>query len=128
MLLVTSPKLPDLPFIDADTSLGKRTTQLDLNSEADHKTLASLARDADVFLQAYRPGGLEQKGFGVDDVIRLREGKGVVYASLRAYGWEGPWKDRRGVCSRHPPTHTYVSLNVTLVRFLGANCHGFQSR
>ncbi len=109
MLLVTSPKLPDLPFIDTDTSRGKRTTQLDLTSEADHKTLASLAQDADVFLQAYRPGGLEQKGFGVDDIVRLREGKGVVYASLRAYGWEGPWKDRRGVCFLYSSTYNHFS-------------------
>ncbi len=110
MLLVTSPKLPDLPFIDADTSRGKRTTQLDLTSEADPDTLTSLARDADVFLQAYRTGGLEQKGFGVDDVVRLREGKGVVYASLRAYGWEGPWKDRRGVRSLLSSTRSISHL------------------
>lgn len=55
----------------------------------------SLVTDADVFLQGYRPGGLRDKGFGVDDVVKARPG--IVYASLDAYGWEGPWKDRRGV-------------------------------
>lgn len=51
--------------------------------------------EADVFLQAYRPGGLEEKGFGVQDVVGLREG--IVYAGLRAWGWDGPWAARKGV-------------------------------
>lgn len=95
VLLVTSPKLPALPFLDMDTSRGKRTTKLDLTDPTDRDILAGLAKDADVFLQGYRPGGLRDKGFGVQDVAKLRPG--IVYASLTAYGWNGPWKDRRGV-------------------------------
>ncbi|KAL1950037.1 hypothetical protein VTO73DRAFT_5159 [Trametes versicolor] len=94
VLWVTSPKLPALPNLDVDTSRGKRTTQLDLNETVDHEKFTSLAKDADVFLQAYRPGGLAAKGFSAEDVAKLRPG--IVYASLCAYGWEGPWKDRRG--------------------------------
>ncbi|EPT02104.1 hypothetical protein FOMPIDRAFT_1160610 [Fomitopsis schrenkii] len=94
VLLVTSPKLPALPFLDADTSRGKRATQLDLTSAADRDTLHTLVEGADVFLQAYRPGGLSDKGFGPAHAARARPG--IVYASLTAYGWEGPWKDWRG--------------------------------
>ena len=97
VLLITSPKLPDLPDVDIDTSRGKRTTQLDLAQAEDRSKLQDLVKDADVFLQAYRPGGLADKGFGVADVVAARPG--IVYASLCAYGWNGPWKDRRGVCS-----------------------------
>ena len=96
VLWITSPKLPDLPNLDIDTSRGKRTTQLDLTEAEGRATLAELVKGTDVFLQAYRPGGLAAKGFGVSDVVSARPG--VVYASLCAYGWEGPWKDRRGVC------------------------------
>lgn len=95
MLLITSPRLPALPFLDTDTSRGKRTTQLDLTEKMDREVLSSLVKDADVFLQAYRPGGMAAKGFGVEDVVRTRPG--VIYASLNAYGWDGPWSDRRGV-------------------------------
>lgn len=95
VLLITSPKLPDLPSLDIETSRGKRTTQLDLTLASDRKTLSALANDADVFLQAYRPGGLCEKGFGPESLAKARPG--IVYASLTAYGWEGPWKDRRGV-------------------------------
>ncbi|KAF7983698.1 hypothetical protein HWV62_19623 [Athelia sp. TMB] len=94
VLLLTAPHLPALPLLDADTARGKRAAQLDLRTPAGRDTLAGLVEGADVFLQAYRPGGLAEKGFGVADVVRARPG--IVYASLTAYVWEGPWKDRRG--------------------------------
>ena len=111
MLLITSPNLPALPLLDADTSRGKRTTQLDLTEASDRDTLGSLVRDADVFLQAYRPGGLSDKGFGVGDVVQTRPG--IVYASLTAYGWDGPWKDRRGV--QCPFVSSYLSLTRVVI-------------
>lgn len=95
VLLVTSPKLPSLPSLDVETSRGKRTTQLDLTTAADRDTLVSLAEEADVFLQGYRPGGLAEKGFGVADLARIRPG--IVCANLTAWGWEGPWRHNRGV-------------------------------
>ncbi|KAJ7695749.1 CoA-transferase family III domain-containing protein [Mycena rosella] len=94
VLLVTSPNLPSLPNIDVETSRGKRTTQLDLTLSADREKLKELASSADVFLQAYRPGGLELKGFGSSQLASLRPG--IVVANLTAWGWQGPWKDRRG--------------------------------
>lgn len=95
VLLITSPKLPALPLLDIETSRGKRTTQLDLTSESGRTKLAELVKDADIFLQAYRPGGIDSKGFGVSEVVEAKPG--IVYAGLTAYGWDGPWKGRRGV-------------------------------
>ncbi|KAI0315815.1 CoA-transferase family III domain-containing protein [Amylostereum chailletii] len=94
VLWITSPDLPSLPFLDADTSRGKRTTQLDLNTSPGRATLRALAEDADVFLQAYRPGGLAARGFGPEDVANMRPG--IVYASLSAYPEDSLWKDVRG--------------------------------
>jgi len=88
---VTSPRLPDLPFLDAETSRGKRTTQLDLDAPADAETLRALLRDADVFLQSYRPGGLAERGLGPEDCAALRPG--IVHASLTAFSGGGPWQD-----------------------------------
>lgn len=95
MLLVTSPNLPALPVLDVDTSLGKRTTQLDLLEPSDRETLRGLCKETDVFLQAYRPSGLSKKGFGTHELASLRPG--IICANLTAWGWDGPWKDRRGV-------------------------------
>ncbi|KAK1218876.1 hypothetical protein PQX77_018403 [Marasmius sp. AFHP31] len=126
VLLVTSEKLPGLPGLDVDTSRGKRTTRLnlDLNGEGKgegREKLKELVGDADVFLQAYRPGALEGRGFGVGDVVRMkREGgggggreHGIVCANLCAWGWEGPWKDRRGEAPQFDSlVQTASGLNV----------------
>ncbi|KAF5360363.1 hypothetical protein D9756_004621 [Leucocoprinus leucothites] len=93
-LLITSPKLPALPGLDVDTSRGKRTTQLDLTQSNDRDTLKHLVSEADVFLQAYRPGGLAAKGFSAEELNKMKPG--IISANLCAWGWEGVWKDRRG--------------------------------
>ncbi|TFK39068.1 CoA-transferase family III domain-containing protein [Crucibulum laeve] len=94
VLLVTAPSLPALPLLDTETSIGKHTTQLDLPASQDNEKLKKLAGSADVFLQAYRPGGLEQKGFGVQDLLELNPA--IISANLRAWGWDGVWNGRRG--------------------------------
>ena len=103
MLWITSPHLPSFPALDIDTSRGKRTSQLDLENNDDIERLQSLIDSADVFLQSYRPGALESKGFGVKDVVQRRPG--IVYASLNAYGWDGPWKSKRGVSGLQRRNH-----------------------
>jgi len=93
LLLINSPALPNIEAI-AETSRGKRSAWVDLRQEAGRDTLRRLVRDAQVFLQGYRPGGLAALGFGPDELARLRPG--IVAVSLSAYGPEGPWADRRG--------------------------------
>lgn len=61
-----------------------------------------------------RPHGLEEKGFGVKDVVSMR--RGIVYASLRAYGWTGPWSNRRGVGGKLA-TRMESNLIVPLLQF-----------
>ena len=95
VLWITSPKLHSLPVLDVDTSRGKRAAQLDLNESGSMEMLYSLIKTADVFLQSYRPGGLEERGLGPTDLARLNPG--IIVANLRGYGWEGPWADKRAV-------------------------------
>jgi crotonobetainyl-CoA:carnitine CoA-transferase CaiB-like acyl-CoA transferase len=68
VIWITSPNLPDLPALDRDLGRGKRTVQLDLRSETDCSTLRDIAKDADVFIQGYRPGSLAAKGFSPEDL------------------------------------------------------------
>ena len=51
-------------------------------------------RQADVFVQSYRPGTLAARGFSPEALAELRPG--IVYASLIAWGPSGPWRERRG--------------------------------
>lgn len=93
VLLINSPMLPNIASI-ADTSRGKRSAHVDLRSEAGPRVLQDLARQTHVFMQGYRPGGLQGLGFGPQELAALRPG--CVYVSLTAYGTQGPWAARRG--------------------------------
>lgn len=93
VMLVNSPQLPNIEAI-ADTSRGKLSVHVDLRTAAGRDTLRRLVREADVLLQAYRPGALAALGFGPDDLTRLNPA--LVQVSLSAYGETGPWAGRRG--------------------------------
>jgi len=94
VLLVTASHLPSMAPLVIDTGRGKLSTCLDLREENARKTLTALVREADVFVQGYRPGAITSFGFAPDDLARLRPG--IVCVSLCAYGHEGPWATRRG--------------------------------
>ncbi|MBI5719276.1 MAG: CoA transferase [Burkholderiales bacterium] len=93
VLLVNGPHLPNIEAI-ADTSRGKLSALLDLRDAADAERLRQLVREADVFLQGYRPGAIAGRGFAPQELARLRPG--IVCVSLSAYGHAGPWAGRRG--------------------------------
>jgi crotonobetainyl-CoA:carnitine CoA-transferase CaiB-like acyl-CoA transferase len=93
VMLVNSPQLPNIAAI-ADTSRGKRSAHVDLRDPAGREAMEALLRQAHVFVQGYRPGGLQSLGFGPHEVAARRAG--VVYVSLTAYGTKGPWAARRG--------------------------------
>lgn len=94
VLLITSPHLPSIPALVMDTGRGKLSAHLDLELAEDRDRLSALLGDADVLLQAYRPGALVDRGFGPETCARIRPG--LIYASLSAYGRVGPWAGRRG--------------------------------
>lgn len=93
-LLVNGPHLPNIAPLVIDNGRGKRSTWIDLRDDAGVDTLHALARDADVFLQSYRPGALAARGFGPLALAARRPG--IVCVSISAYGHAGPWAQRRG--------------------------------
>ncbi|CDS00048.1 uncharacterized protein SPSC_04550 [Sporisorium scitamineum] len=107
VLLLSSPHLPNLPLRELDTARGKRTAFIELAPGSGlTREMEALVREADVFSQAYRPQGLAERGLGAEVVQRLRSG--IVYAELRAFGFTGPWKDRRAYDSL---TQTACGMN-----------------
>ncbi|KAF8860194.1 CAIB/BAIF family enzyme [Acephala macrosclerotiorum] len=114
VIWITSPNLPDLPGLDLDLGRGKRTVQLDLNTETDHSTLRNLAKDAHVFIQGYRPGSLAAKGFSPEDLAKLHPG--IIYGTMSAYGPEGPWSKNRGFDSL---VQTCSGMNVSEAEHFG---------
>ena len=94
VLWVTSAHLPQMMPLVMDNSRGKLSTYVDLRDRKGRDTLAGLAREADIFVQGYRPGAVAGNGFSPEQAAQLR--RGIVYVSLSAYGHEGPWARRRG--------------------------------
>jgi crotonobetainyl-CoA:carnitine CoA-transferase CaiB-like acyl-CoA transferase len=94
VLLINGPHLPNIAPLVIDNGRGKRSATLDLRETSGRESLKALLKDADVFLQSYRPESLAARGFGPGDAARVRPG--IVYVTVSAYGHEGPWSARRG--------------------------------
>jgi hypothetical protein len=94
VMRISAPSLPFIDWLVKDTGRGKLAADADIATADGRAALARLVGDADIFLQAFRPGALAARGFGAADVAALRPG--IVYGSLSAYGDTGPWASRRG--------------------------------
>ena len=82
----------DEPAIVPDMTLGKRAARLDLRRDPD--LFRELVAGADVVLHGYRADALDHLGFSDAALSALRPG--LVIGRLNAYGWSGPWRNRRG--------------------------------
>ena len=67
---------------------GKESIALDLKSEAGKEILLKLAKDADVFIQNFRPGAIDRMGFG-EEVLRSLNDR-LIYVSISGFGEQGP--------------------------------------
>jgi crotonobetainyl-CoA:carnitine CoA-transferase CaiB-like acyl-CoA transferase len=94
VLMVAAEHLPQIAEHVMDTSHGKRSCFLNLKTTEGAARLTELARGADVFSQGYRPGMLEDLGFGPEDLARIRPG--IVYLSISCFGADGPFSHRAG--------------------------------
>jgi len=91
VLRIDSPTW-DEPGVVPDVTLGKRCARLDLRS--DQTQLRKLLSQAHVLVHGFRANALENLGLGSDERRRIRPG--LVDVCLNAYGWSGPWRNRRG--------------------------------
>ncbi|MBV9905435.1 MAG: CoA transferase, partial [Alphaproteobacteria bacterium] len=71
---------------------GKRAVALDLKDKADLATFLALADDADVIVEAFRPGVVKRLGIGYD-AVAARNPR-IAYCSISAFGQNGPYRDK----------------------------------
>ena len=82
------------PLFHAALNAGKRLCRLDLKSADGKKTLLSLAAEADVLIEGFRPGVMQRLGL---DHATIREAcPRLIYCSLSGYGAEGPMSQVAG--------------------------------
>ncbi|MCV3738840.1 CoA transferase [Rhizobium sp. TRM96647] len=72
----------------------KRSLAIDLKSPEGKAVLLDLVKDADVFLQNYRPGVAARLGVDYETLSKLNPR--LVYVSMSGYGESGPYLDRPG--------------------------------
>jgi crotonobetainyl-CoA:carnitine CoA-transferase CaiB-like acyl-CoA transferase len=94
VMRITSPHLPFILPLVMDNGFGKLSAHLDLVQKKDKETLFELTKQADIFLQAYRPGALAQRGFSPENLAKMRPG--IICIDLSAYSHRGPWANRHG--------------------------------
>lgn len=93
-VLRVDPPTWNEPGVVPEVTLGKRCARLDLHNQDDRAVFDSLLKDADILLHGYRADALDRLGYGVAE--RQKLAPGLIDVCLNAYGWSGPWQNRRG--------------------------------
>ncbi|MEI6131052.1 MAG: CoA transferase, partial [Planctomycetota bacterium] len=111
VMLVSAPHLPCIEDLVIDTGFGKFSSFINLCDSEGRRQLEHLISDADVFIDAYRPGSLGRRGFAPADLARMRPG--IVSATISAYSRAGPWHLQRGYDSLVQAACGLAFLNPT---------------
>ena len=84
----------------------KRSMALNMKAPAGQELFRTLAADADVIIEGFRPGVMQRLGAGYDDLKKANPR--LVYCSLSGFGQDGPYRDY--------PAHdmNYLSLGGVL--------------
>ena len=64
-----------------------------MKSEEGKKILFQLAKDADVFMQNFRPGAIDRMGFGEKEIRKINPQ--IIYTSISGFGNDGPYANSR---------------------------------
>ncbi|WP_426571935.1 CaiB/BaiF CoA transferase family protein [Aquihabitans sp. McL0605] len=88
---MTWPIVEGVSLMHLHLNRGKKSLVLDLRQPEAVETYLDLVRDADVVIEAMRPGGLERRGLGYD---QLREvNPRIVFCTISGYGMTGPYAE-----------------------------------
>ncbi len=88
---MTWPIVDGVSLMHLHISRGKRSIVLDLRTPEGADVFRDLVRNADVVIEAMRPGGLARRGLGYE---QLREvNPKIVFCTITGYGMTGPYKD-----------------------------------
>src|SRR5580704_10007794 len=97
----------------------KRSIALDLKNPSEQRLFDGLLREADVFIQNFRPGTAARLGAGSDRLRSLNPR--LIYASISGFGSSGPYAERPSYDSVAQALSGFLSVVVdsSRPRFLG---------
>jgi len=88
---MTWPIVEGTSLLFLHANRGKRSIVLDLRTEEGAQAFKDLAADADVVVEAMRPGALARRGLGYED-LKVINPK-IVFMTISGYGMTGPYRD-----------------------------------
>src|SRR4051812_43078871 len=88
---MTWPIVDGVSLLFLHISRGKKSVVLDLRTDIGRDTFVALVRDADAVVEAMRPGGLERRGLGFEQLKQVNPR--IVFCTISGYGMTGPYRD-----------------------------------
>src|SRR5580693_8274250 len=97
----------------------KRSLALNMKQPADGALFQMLIREADVYIQNFRPGAAERIGAGAEQLLKLNPR--LVYCAISGFGASGPYAERPSYDSVAQALSGFLSVVVDYRRpqFLG---------
>ena len=88
---MTWPIVNGVSLLHLHTHRGKKSIVLNLREPEGVQLYLDLARTADAVVEAMRPGALERRGLGYEQLKEVNPQ--IVFATISGYGMTGPYKD-----------------------------------
>jgi len=88
---MTWPIVEGNSLLHLHTHRGKRSIAINLKDKDGAEIYRKLLKEADVVVEAMRPGTLERLGFGFDELLEINPK--IVFCSISGYGATGPYRD-----------------------------------
>jgi crotonobetainyl-CoA:carnitine CoA-transferase CaiB-like acyl-CoA transferase len=76
------------------TNRGKRSIEIDFDSEEDRKVVRKLAERSDILIENFKVGGLKKFGLDYEPMAKLNPR--LIYCSVTGFGQDGPYAPRAG--------------------------------
>ncbi|WP_087003311.1 CaiB/BaiF CoA transferase family protein [Rhizobium sullae] len=95
------PFVPNADGSDSDLSAyflsanrNKRSIAIDLGSDEGVALVERLAAISDVVIENYKPGDLDRRGLGYEDISKIKPD--IVWCAISGFGQTGPYAERTG--------------------------------
>jgi crotonobetainyl-CoA:carnitine CoA-transferase CaiB-like acyl-CoA transferase len=88
------PRCKENSFFFLLMNRNKKSIKLNLKAPEGREVFNRLVRDADVVIEQFRPGVVENLGIDYASVKKIKPD--IVYCSLTGFGQSGPYKDKAG--------------------------------
>ena len=88
---MTWPIINGISLLHFHINRGKKSITLDLRTPEGVEIYKDLVRDADIVIEAMRPGSLARRGLGYEDLKEVNPK--IVFCSISGYGMTGPYQN-----------------------------------